>query len=91
MIEINQIYKLVNPLKGWAVEDSRSLEEATEMILGSPYWDIPEDCYKVLDKNETYSLLAVYENGRISPEKRYLAVNIKLIELLTSADEHCPG
>jgi hypothetical protein len=77
-IELNHVYKLLNPVKGWPVKDAQTLAEATQVILGSPYWDIPEDCYKVLDKNDTYCLLAVYENGMISMDRRYLAVNSRL-------------
>ena len=79
MIEKNKIYKLISPLKGWPVHEAEDLEEAARMILGSPYWNIPQDVYKVIDKNETYSLLAVYRKGKTSFDKRYLAVNMKLI------------
>ena len=80
VIEKNKIYTLTAPLKGWPVQEAQDMEEASRMILGSPYWDIPQDVYKVIDKNETYSLLAVYRKGKTSIEKRYLAVNVKLIE-----------
>jgi hypothetical protein len=42
MIEKNNIYKLTSPLKGWPVHEAEDLEEASRMILGSPYWDIPQ-------------------------------------------------
>ncbi len=87
MIEKNKIYKLISPLKGWAVHEADDLEEASRMILGSPYWDIPQDIYKVIDKNETYSLLAVYRKGKTSFDKRYLAVNIKLIKKIQPVSE----
>jgi len=87
MIEKNEIYKLISPLKGWPVHEAEDLEEASQMILGSPYWDIPQDIYKVIDKNETYSLLAVYKNGKTSFEKRYLAVNVRLVEKIEPAGE----
>ena len=80
MIEKNNVYKLVSPVKGWPIREAETLEEASHVILGSPYWQIPEDTYKILDKNETYSLLAVYKDGRISWNKRYLALNMKLVD-----------
>ena len=80
MIEINSIYKLSTSVKGWPVKEAETLEEAAGVILGSPYWDIPEDTYKVIDKNETYSLLAVYKEGRISTQNRYLVTNMKLTD-----------
>jgi hypothetical protein len=79
MIEKNNVYNLVSPVKGWPVREAETLEEASQVILGSPYWQIPEDTYKIIDKNETYSLLAVYKDGRISLNKRYLALNMKLV------------
>jgi hypothetical protein len=85
IIETNHAYKLLQPIKGWPVEDSVSLEEATQLILGSPYWNIPEDTYLVIDKNETYCLLAVYHNHRMNPENHYLAVKIKTEEFLVPA------
>jgi hypothetical protein len=87
MIEKNKIYKLISPLKGWPVHEAEDLEEASRMILGSPYWDIPQDIYKVIDKNETYSLLAVYRKGKTSFDKRYLAVNVRLVEKIESVGE----
>ncbi len=87
MITTNHIYRLTRPIKGWPVEEADTLEEAAGMILGSPYWNIPEDIYKVLDKNDTYSLLAVSRDGRVSPDKRYLAVNVKLQELLVPTQD----
>jgi len=89
MIEKEKIYTLSQPIKGWPVEDADTLEEAVAVIFGSPYWDIPDDCYKVLDKNETYSLLAVYKDKRTSMDKRYLAVNAKLSDLLLESDKSC--
>ena len=84
MIEIESIYKVVTPFKGWPVEEAHDLEEAAQMILGSPYWDIPQDIYKIVDQNETYCLLAVYdrETGRASRLKRYLAVHMHLLEVI---------
>ncbi len=76
----NEIYNLGKSIIGWPVEDATSLQEASEMILGSPYWNIPEDSYIVLDQNETYSLLGVYFQGRVSTKKRYLAVNMDFLE-----------
>jgi hypothetical protein len=80
MIEKNNIYNLVSSVKGWPVREVETLEEASQVILGSPYWQIPEDTYKIIDKNETYSLLAVYRDGRTSWNKRYLALNMKLVD-----------
>lgn len=80
MTEINEIYELREPIKGWPVEGAESLMEATGMIFGSPYWEIPEDRYIVIDKNDTYSLLAVFIKGRASHKKRYLAVNMDFLE-----------
>jgi hypothetical protein len=82
IIEKNKIYNLMAPLKGWPVKEAEDLQEAAQMILGSPYWDIPQDIYRVIDKNETYSLLAVYRNGRTSFDDRYLALNMKLSEMI---------
>jgi hypothetical protein len=81
-IKINKVYRLVAPLKGWPVEDANTLEDATHQILGSPYWDIPEDDYIVVDKNDTYSLLAVCQDGKPLNNIHYLAVNINLVEKL---------
>lgn len=80
MTEIDDIFDLRESVKGWPVEEAKTLEQASKMILGSPYWKIPEDRYIVLDKNETYSLLAVYADGRISTKKRYMVVNIDFLE-----------
>jgi hypothetical protein len=87
MIEKNKVYNLISPLKGWPVQEAADLEEAAGMILGSPYWDIPEDVYKVIDKNETYSLLVVYKKGKASFEKRYMAINVRLVEKIKPASE----
>ncbi|MGE5340885.1 MAG: hypothetical protein ACM3SY_05315 [Candidatus Omnitrophota bacterium] len=87
MIDVNKIYKLLTHLKGWPVRGARTLDEATRMILGSPYYDIPEDCYKVIDKNSTYSLLAVYHNGEISKKNRYMAVNMNLNNRIKEEDD----
>lgn len=87
MIEKNKIYRLISHLKGWPVQEAENLEEASRMILGSPYWNIPQDVYKVIDKNETYSLLAVYRKGKTSFDKRYMAVNMKLIEKIQPVGE----
>jgi len=80
MTEVNEIYDLQEAIKGWPVHEAGSLKEASETILGSPYWDIPEDRYIVIDKNETYSLLAVYANGKVSSKRRYLVVNMDFME-----------
>ena len=80
MTEIDDIYDLREFIKGWPVEEATSLKQASEMIFGSPYWKIPEDRYMVIDKNETYSLIAVYANGRVSSKKRYMVVNIDFCE-----------
>lgn len=80
MSEIDEIYELRESIKGWPVEEARTLKQASEMILGSPYWNIPEDTYIRLDKNDTYSLLAVYGKGRVSTSKRYMVVNIDFLE-----------
>jgi hypothetical protein len=80
MTEVNEIYDLREAIKGWPVNEAGSLKEASEMILGSPFWDIPEDRYIVIDKNETYSLLAVFANGKVSSKNRYLAVNMDFME-----------
>lgn len=85
MIEKDKRYRLLSPIKGWPVQEASDLDEATQMILGSPYWDIPGDIYKVLDKNETYCLLAVYKDGRISMNDRYLALNMILQERIAPA------
>lgn len=89
MIKIGGIYRLFHSIKGWPVEDAHSLEDASQVILGSPYWEIPKDCYRVLDMNETYSLLAVSREGKVSPDKRYLAVNISLQECIRPVDKDC--
>jgi hypothetical protein len=80
MTEVSEIYDLREAIKGWPVKEARSMDEASGMIFGSPYWDIPQDRYIVIDKNDTYSLLAVYSDGRVSSQKRYLAVNMDLKE-----------
>lgn len=80
MIEINNIYELREPIKGWAVEKADTLREATEMIFGSPNWEIPEDRYIIIDKNDTYSLLAVFNSGKPSYKKRYLVVNMDFLK-----------
>ena len=80
MLEKDQIVRLLAPVKGWPAREAQSLEGAARMILGSPYWQIPADTYKIIDKNETYSLLAVYKNRRTSWNNRYLALNMKLLE-----------
>lgn len=80
MIEVNRIYKLLAHLKGWSVDDATNIAEASHLILGSPYWDIPKDMYRIIDKNDTYSLLAVYKDGRTISNNHYLAVNIHLEE-----------
>ncbi len=77
-MEQNQVFKVVKSFKGWPVEEAGSLEEASHMIFGSPYWEIPEDTYTIIDKNETFSILAVYKNGRPSYRTRYMAVNMNL-------------
>ena len=87
MIEIKRVYKLLVPFKGWPVKEAETLEEATEMILGSPYWEIPQDTYRVIDKNEIYSLLAVYSEGKTSYENRYLAINIELMDKIEPVDD----
>ena len=81
-IETNRTYKLIRAVKGWPVEDSTTLDEAAKMILGSPYWDIPEDCYRVIDKNDTYCLLAVYRKGHTNPKNHYLAVIHKIEDIV---------
>lgn len=80
MIEINKVYELRKSIKGWPVQGAGSLKEASEIIFGSPYWDIPEDRYIVIDKNDTYSLAAVFLEGRVSTKKRYLVVNMDFLE-----------
>jgi hypothetical protein len=80
MIEINEIYDLQQSIKGWPVQGAGSLKEAAEIIFGSPYWDIPEDRYIIIDKNDTYSLAAVFLEGRVSTKKRYLVVNMEFME-----------
>ena len=87
MIEKDNVYKLLATIKGWSVREAQTLEDASRMILGSPYWQIPEDTYKIIDKNETYSLLARYKDGRISWDNRYLAVNMKLADHLRPLEE----
>jgi len=84
MIKIENIYRVVTPFKGWPVQEANNLDEATQMILGSPYWAIPQDVYKIVDQNDTYSLLAVYdpESGRASRTIRYLAVNMHLQDVI---------
>jgi hypothetical protein len=89
MIEVGGIYKLLHSIKGWPVENAHSLEDAAQVILGSPYWEIPKDCYRVMDKNETYCLLAVSRSGKVSPNNRYLAVNISLGDYFRAAGEDC--
>ena len=79
----------MKPTKGWPAEDSDRIEEATKLILGSPYWTLPEDCYKVLDSNETYTLLAVFGNGRISLDKRYLVVTANIEDSITLSNKDC--
>lgn len=89
MIEIEKIYKLLTDLKGWPVHEAKNLNDASHMILGSPYWKIPKDIYQVIDKNDVYCLLAVYSNGNASHFNRYLAVNMSLndrIEPVREAD-----
>ncbi len=80
MTEINEVYDLMKPVKGWPVKDAHTLDEAAESIFGSPYWDIPEDRYQIVDCNETYSLVAVLENNRRSRQKRYMVVNMDWLE-----------
>ncbi len=80
MTEINEMYEVRAPFKGWPVREAHSLKDASEMILGSPYWNIPDDRYVVLDKNDTYSLLAQVVDEKVSRQNRYLAVNMDLME-----------
>jgi len=80
MIEKDKHYTLLSAIRGWPVQEAADLEEATQMILGSPYWEIPGDDYAVLETNGTYSLLAVCRKGRISMKNRYLALNMVLQE-----------
>ena len=80
MIETDKIYNLLIPFKGWPVKEAETLAEAARMILGSPYWEIPRDTYRIIEKNEIYSLLAVYNEGKTSFENRYLATNIELAD-----------
>jgi hypothetical protein len=80
MTEIDDIFDLLDSVKGWPVEEANTLKQASEKIFGSPFWKIPEDRYIVLDNNETYSLLAVFADGRISSKKRYMVVNIDFLE-----------
>ena len=91
MIEKDLIFHLLAPVKGWPAREAQTLEDAGKMILGSPYWQIPEDTYKIIDKNETYSLLAVYKNGRISWNNRYLALNLKLMDHVQWVSEESTG
>lgn len=79
MAEINEIYHLRQSIKGWPVKGAETLQEASGMILGSPYWNIPEDRYVIIDGNETYSLLAVIREGKVSSQKRYMAVNMDIM------------
>jgi len=90
MIETNKIFNLLNPLKGWPVKEAETLAEATQMILGSPYWKIPQDTYRIIDKNEIYSLLAVYNEGKTSFENRYLATNIELMDKIEPVTDLSP-
>ncbi len=76
MTEVNELYDLRESIKGWPVNGAGSLEEASGMILGSPYWDVPDDRYIVIDKNETYSVLAVFARGKVSSKNRYMVVNM---------------
>jgi len=87
MLEIGMKYRLSVHLKGWPVKEAGSIEEASHLILGSPYWEIPKDIYIIIDKNETYSLLAVYCNGHPSRESRYLAINMALEEKIDPISE----
>ncbi|MCP4157112.1 MAG: hypothetical protein GY757_55890 [bacterium] len=80
MTEINEIYTVERSLKCWPVKGAYTLEEASDMIFGSPYWELPQDRYKVIDKNETYILLAVYKENKASNINRYLVVNMDLLE-----------
>ncbi|MCU0287497.1 MAG: hypothetical protein MUF15_14020 [Acidobacteria bacterium] len=80
MTELNDLYELYRPIKGWPVEGAESLQEASNMIFGSPYWEIPEDRYMIIDKNNTYSLLAVFAMGKASHKKRYLVLNMDFLE-----------
>jgi hypothetical protein len=91
MLDKDRIFHLLTPVKGWPAREAQNLEDAARMILGSPYWLIPEDTYKIIDKNETYSLLAVYKDGRISWNNRYLALNMKLMEQVEWVSEEPPG
>lgn len=80
MAEVNEIYELKQSIKGWPVNGAVSLKEASEMIFGSPYWEIPQDRYIVIDKNNTYSLLAVYADANVSSKNRYIVVDMDLME-----------
>ncbi|MCP4221168.1 MAG: hypothetical protein GY765_41445 [bacterium] len=80
MTEIDQVYELKRPIKGWPVRKASNLQEAAEMIFGSPYWELPEDRYVVLDNNETYSILAVVSSGRASLNNRYMVVNMDFVD-----------
>lgn len=80
MTDLNRIYQLKRAVKGWPVKGATTLKHASELIFGSPYWRIPEDSYMVIDKNDTYSLLALVSEGEVDPETRYMVVNMDFID-----------
>lgn len=86
MIEKTRIYKLLQSVKGWPVDTAHNFEEAVTKIFGSPYWDIPEDCYQVIETNDIYCLLGVYEDGKLRSDYHYLTVTARLDGLMEFVD-----
>jgi hypothetical protein len=80
LVEVETIFFLKKPIKGWHVEEASTLADVSSMIFGSPNWDIPQDIYKIIDTNETYSLIAVFSQNKISYKNRYLALNSDIIK-----------
>ena len=85
-LKLSSTVNLINSIKGWPAKDADSLSEASKMIFGSPYWDIPPDTYKILDMNETYGLMAVILDEKISHKNRYLAVVSDLVNNSIESD-----
>ena len=72
------LLELQHPIRGWPVKGADTLAEAADIIFGSPFREIPRDTYQIIDRNETYSLVAVVDQSRVSRKKRYLALNADL-------------
>ncbi len=80
MTKINEIYELKISIKGWPMKEVETIDNAAKEIFGSPYWELPLDRYIVIDRNDIYSLLAVYLDEKTNLKIEYMVVSQTLIE-----------